>query len=80
MTVLGTYNSSVPVLILRVRHKCLLINNFFENMKEIKANGSGRKAGYTAPSTRVIDVKMSTAILGVSEDNLTTDTEDGGNI
>lgn len=37
-------------------------------MKEIKnkPSGSGRKAGYASPATRVIDVKMRQSILDTS--------------
>ena len=48
-------------------------------MKEIKANESGRrKAGYSSPSVRVIDVRMKTAILGISDPSY-TEFGDGGN-
>ena len=44
-------------------------------MKEIKANESGRrKAGYSSPSVRVIDVKMKNGImLNVSTSPIDTD-------
>lgn len=51
-------------------------------MREIKTNESSRrKAGYTSPSTRVIDVKLRGGIMVVSPGS-TNDPEfkDGGNL
>ena len=51
-----------------------------KEMKEIKnkPSGSGRKAGYASPATRVIGVRMRKSILGASDP--ITETEDGGDI
>lgn len=46
-------------------------------MKEIKSNESSRrKVGYSSPSVRVVAVKMSHAILTVSNPEYETDPSD----
>lgn len=47
-------------------------------MKEIKIIDSRQQADYSPPSVRVIDVRMRTSILNVSDPY--TETQDGGNI
>ena len=47
-------------------------------MKENKTNDSRRRTGYNSPSVRVIDVRMKTAILGISDPSY-TEFGDGGN-